>query len=290
MVLFRRCVMVLAVAAALAAGGAPAGAAGNGIDRSLVATAHGNVEVIAQGSGPLVVMLPSAARGAADLLEVAGLLAAAGYRVLCVEPRGSGRTEGPLRGIELRGLADDLAEVIRAQQAGPAILVGHAAGSFPTRMAAAAHPALVRGVVLAAAGARRTAPELRIAVEKVHDESLTESQRLVYLRQAFFAPGSDASVWLNGWKPLLQFGAGGPPDQKSKDEWWGAGSKPVLELQGENDPFKPAEAAGEYRAEFGQRVSVVVVPRASHAMFPEQPRLVADAILAWAAMLPATTP
>ncbi len=37
----------------------------------LVPTAHGKVEVIVQGSGPLVVMLPSAARSAHDFATVA---------------------------------------------------------------------------------------------------------------------------------------------------------------------------------------------------------------------------
>jgi len=259
-------------------------------ERQLVASAHGQVEVIAQGSGPLVVMLPSAARGADDLLQVAGLVAAAGFRVLCVEPRGSGRTEGPYRGIALRELADDIAGVVRAQHAGRAILVGHAGGSFAVRMTAVAHPDLVRGVVLAAAGARNIAPELNNAVQQVHRDDLSEAERLRYLRIAFFAPASDPSVWLSGWRPLLQFGSGGPPSATAKDEWWGAGDKPVLELQGKDDPFKPASAAGEYRAQFGPRVTVVAIANASHAMFPEQPQAVARAIVDWARSLPPASP
>lgn len=264
----------------------PAQAATEAPQRQLVPSAHGAVEVIAQGRGPLVVMLPSAARGAEDLLPVATLVAAAGYRVLCVEPRGSGRTEGPYRGIALPDLADDMAGVIRAEHAGPAILVGHAAGSFTARMTAVAHPELVRGVVLAAAGARQVAPALNLAVQRVHDHDLSRDERLVYLRQAFFAPASDASVWLDGWRPLIQFGNGGPPDAAAKERWWGAGSKPVLEIQALDDPFKPAAVAGEYRAQYGARVTVVTVPDASHALFPEQPQAVAKAIIDWAGTLP----
>ncbi len=258
--------------------------------RQLLPSAHGNVDVIAQGSGPLVVMLPSAARGAADLAEVAALLAAAGYRVLCVEPRGSGRTEGPYRGIELRDLADDMAGVIRSQHDGQAIMVGHAAGSFTARMTAVAYPELVRGVVLAGAGARHVASELNRAVQRVHDVDLDEAERLRYLQLAFFASGSDASVWLRGWHPLHQFGNGGPPDEAARERWWGAGAKPVLEIQGGDDPFKPAAVAGEYRAQFGARVTVTRIAHASHALFPEQPAAVAAAIIDWAGKLPAVTP
>jgi pimeloyl-ACP methyl ester carboxylesterase len=61
---------------------------------------------------------------------------------------------------------------------------------------------------------------------------------------------------------------------------------PLLDLQGELDPFKPRAMSNEMRDEFGERVSVVVIPNASHALMPEQPDAVAAAILAWIGMLP----
>jgi pimeloyl-ACP methyl ester carboxylesterase len=42
----------------------------------------------------------------------------------------------------------------------------------------------------------------------------------------------------------------------------------------------------EMREEFGERVSVVVIPNASHALLPEQPDAVVDAILGWIGKLP----
>jgi pimeloyl-ACP methyl ester carboxylesterase len=258
--------------------------------RHLVKVGNRQVEVIAQGSGPLIVLLASAARGADDFNQVAPLIANAGFRVLAIEPRGSGRTTGPHQGITLLELSNDIAAVIRAEGTGPAILVGHAAGSFAARMTAVEHPQLVRGIVLAAAGARKYPAELGVAVERVHDPALTDAERLVYLRSAFFSPSSDASVWLAGWRPLLQFGNGGPPSSAEKERWWGSGTKPVLEIQGMNDPFKPRSAAGEYQAEFGARITVVAIRDASHALFPEQPEAVVEAIVAWARTLPATTP
>jgi pimeloyl-ACP methyl ester carboxylesterase len=44
--------------------------------------------------------------------------------------------------------------------------------------------------------------------------------------------------------------------------------------------------SNEMRDEFGERVSVVVVPDASHALVQEQPNAAAAAILAWIAKLP----
>jgi pimeloyl-ACP methyl ester carboxylesterase len=247
----------------------------------LVPTGKNQVEIIAEGKGPLIVMLPSASRGADDFYDVAALIAAQGFRVVCPEPRGSGRTTGPHEGISLHDVANDVAAAIQHENIGPAILVGHAAGSFTARMTAVDHPELVRGVVLAAAGARSFPPELGVAVEKMHDPAISKEERLKYLRLAFFSPGNDATSWLTGWKPLMRFGSGrGAPAER--DSWWGAGNKPVLEIQALDDPFKPRSALGEYKAEFGDRVTVVQIPNASHALFPEQPRAVADAIVKWA--------
>lgn len=248
----------------------------------IVSTSSNQVEVIAEGKGPLLVLLPSAARGADDFDEVAPMFADRGFRVLRPEPRGSGRTTGPYAGISLHDAANDVAAVIRHENNGPAILVGHAAGSFVARVLAVDHPELVRGVVLAAAGARSYPPEVGIAVRKMDEPNITDTERLKYLRYSFFAPGSDATVWLKGWRPLIQYGPGGIPDNASRDEWWGAGNKPVLEIQPLDDPFKPRSAAGEYKTEFGERVTVVEIANASHALFPEQPKAVVDAIVKWA--------
>jgi pimeloyl-ACP methyl ester carboxylesterase len=38
--------------------------------------------------------------------------------------------------------------------------------------------------------------------------------------------------------------------------------------------------------ELGERVGVVVIPRASHALIPEQPQAVVDALTAWIKRLP----
>jgi pimeloyl-ACP methyl ester carboxylesterase len=42
----------------------------------------------------------------------------------------------------------------------------------------------------------------------------------------------------------------------------------------------------EFREEFGERASVVVIPNASHALIPEQPAAVVEAIVAWIGKLP----
>ena len=42
----------------------------------------------------------------------------------------------------------------------------------------------------------------------------------------------------------------------------------------------------EMKEEFGDRVTVAVIPDASHALVPEQPAAVVDAIVVWMRKLP----
>jgi pimeloyl-ACP methyl ester carboxylesterase len=61
---------------------------------------------------------------------------------------------------------------------------------------------------------------------------------------------------------------------------------PVLDLQAADDPWRPVDSRQEVVDALGAKASVVVVPNASHALFPEQPHAVAEAIVKWIASLP----
>jgi pimeloyl-ACP methyl ester carboxylesterase len=71
-----------------------------------------------------------------------------------------------------------------------------------------------------------------------------------------------------------------------QSEWWPGGTVPLLDLQAELDPFKPRGMMNEMKEEFGDRVTIVVIPNASHALIPEQPVAVSAAIVAWIQKLP----
>jgi pimeloyl-ACP methyl ester carboxylesterase len=260
--------------------------------REIVAYDDGRIEVIAEGSGPLVVMLPSRGRGAEDFDAVASGLVKAGFRVLRPQPRGVGGSRGPMTGLSLPDFARDTAAVIRRENRGPAVLVGHAFGSWVARAAAVDHPELVRGVVLVAAAAKAYpagfsgAKELSEAVRKSGDPSLPESERLKYLQLAFFAPGNDASVWLKGWHGEADEAQSAAGRATRQSEWWSAGTVPLLDLQGALDPFKPRSARDELVEEFDDRATIVVIENASHALLPEQPAAVVEAIVGWIGKLP----
>ena len=244
------------------------------------------IDVVIDGSGPAVVLLPSLARDSDDYDEVAEGLAAAGFRVLRPKPRGIGRSTGPMTKITLHDFARDIAEVVKKLGGGKAVVVGHAFGNWVARMTAADYPGLVRGVVIAAAAAKQYAPELSIAVTTAGNLALSDADRLAALRFAFFAPGNDPTVWLNGWHPEIRDSQRAAVAAVKQDEWWSGGTAPLLDLQAANDPFKPEAKRDEMKNEFGSRVTVMVIPNASHALIPEQPKAVVDALSRWIKSLP----
>src|SRR5258705_1500085 len=94
--------------------------------REIVRYDNVEIDLIAEGRGPLIVMLPSRGRDSEDFDDVASRLAAAGYRVLRPQPRGAGGSTCPLAGIRLQDLGPDVAPVIARQKPGPSLLALHA--------------------------------------------------------------------------------------------------------------------------------------------------------------------
>jgi pimeloyl-ACP methyl ester carboxylesterase len=63
------------------------------------------------------------------------------------------------------------------------------------------------------------------------------------------------------------------------DEWWGAGTAPLLAIQGLNDEVAPPGNGHALREQFGERARVIDLPGAGHFMLLEQPQAVARAVV-----------
>jgi len=275
------------LAAVLLLFGVPAAmGAVTGRTREIVRHDDVSIEVISEGRGPLIVLLPSLGRDSEELDPAAERIAAAGCRVLRPQPRGYGRSSGPMEKLTLHDYARDVAAVIEHENAGPAILAGHAYGHFVAKMTAVDFPKLTRAVVLIAAAEKKTNPEVRRWLAIATDPAQPKSERLKYLQRVFFAPGHDPSIWLTGFHPDVQRAEEVARDTTPQQEYWAAGTAPILDLQAEYDPYRPRSTKDELAQEFGAaRISVVVIPNASHALIVEQPRATADAIVAYARRL-----
>ncbi len=255
--------------------------------RSIVERGDVRIEVFGQGEGPIVVLLPSLGRGSDDFDDLAGRLAGAGYRALRPSPRGIGGSAGPMTGVTLHDFARDVAGVIESEGGGPAVVVGHAFGNWVARTTAADRPDLVRAVVLLAAGHRGYPQAVRDSLTKCFDLAAPHEERMAALKHAFFAPGHDPTAWLEGWHPELARAERAAAAATPIEEWWSAGTAPILDVQAREDAFAPRAGSAKLRAELGERVTIAVIPDAGHALLPEQPEAVADAVIGFLRGLPA---
>jgi pimeloyl-ACP methyl ester carboxylesterase len=247
------------------------------------AAADLQLEVLVEGDGPDVVLVPSALRGAADFAQLQTALADAGYRSLAVNPRGAGNSHGPLQDLTLRDVADDIGLVVSRLCRGPAHLVGHALGNTVVRATASYRPEVARTVAVMPCGghnlgAHPVAPEVLAAFGRCHDPSLPVADRIDALQIAFFAPGNDARVWIDGWWPDSA-GISAALANSDPQEWWQAGDAPILIIQPLNDAMASPETGREAAAALGDRATYVEVPNCGHAILPEQPDAIASHVI-----------
>ncbi len=240
------------------------------------------IECLVDGNGPPFVILPSYGRSGADFDDIAARLVAAGWTVLRPQPRGVAGSTGPMTGVVLPDLADDVARCLRRLANGPAILLGHAFGNVLARAVATLHPALVKAVVLAAAQASKvTGPSAgpRSSPGTCPCRRPTGSRRCA--RRS--SPGHDPGIWLDGWHPDTLRMQHEAVTASGLEAFQACGDVPLLQIIAEHDPFIPEPYWDELHMELGDRVDRVVIEDASHALFVEQPDAVAEAVLSWAA-------
>ena len=242
----------------------------------------GALEVLLEGDQPQVVLIPSARRSAHDFAVLARDLHHAGYGSVAVNLRGIGRSSAQVGQPTLRDVADDIADVVLALDSGPMHLVGHAQGNIFARVTAAYRPEVVRSVSLLACGGHDLgeSPPSDLVVENFERcarTDLSDRERVHSLEVVFFAPGNDASVWLDGWWP-----SGDVRDALTNtdpSEWATAGHAPVLIVQPLEDAMSPAQVGRSLHKMLGDRGAYVEVAHCGHAMLPEQPEIIAREVV-----------
>ncbi|HEY9305199.1 MAG TPA: alpha/beta hydrolase [Mycobacterium sp.] len=248
----------------------------------IVSAGEVSIDTYIDGHGPAVVIIPSYGRdGGTDFDAVTATLAQAGYRVLRPQPRGVAQSSGPMSAVTFEDMSGDIAAVIDDLADGPAVILGHAFGNFVARATAVHHPEKVSAVILAAASGKTVAPEVNSAPMRAADLTLPDAVRLAALRVAFFAPDHDASMWLTGWYPDTLAMQVDCVHHADLARYWGAGTAPVFEIIAALDPFHIRDEWNDLHRCYGDRITTTVIEGASHALFPEQPDAVAEAILGY---------
>jgi pimeloyl-ACP methyl ester carboxylesterase len=239
------------------------------------------LECTLHGSGTPVVLLPNAGCSSGYFDDLSHELAARGFETIAINMRGVGESRGSLDGITTHDLAADVAGVLKALDRGPAHLVGHAFGNRVARCLAADRPSLVRSVTLLAAGGL-IAPSYPLGTDflKATAVKMNGSDCVTVLGARWLSPASDPKILakVECWPALflahLATGRGVP-----LEDWWGAGTAPLLVIQGLDDEAAPPANGHALRERFGDRVRLIDLPRAGHFLVLEQPEAVNRAVV-----------
>jgi pimeloyl-ACP methyl ester carboxylesterase len=249
-----------------------------------VRSGQANIEVLVQGAGPAIVIIPSYGRdGGDDYNYFTNSLVDAGYLVLRPQPRGTFGSTGPLTNVTLEDLAADIATVIDTLGRGRAIVIGHAFGTFLAKVSAVLYPEKIPAIVVAAPGAINLPADIAGMPFITGNTSLPIPERLQALQKAFFAPNHDSHIWLEGWYPdVLAMEHEAVQSYGSlTSHWAGANTTQVLEVIPADDPFQPKTEWNVTTTLYPNRATSQVIADASHALFPEQGKAIFEAVLPW---------
>lgn len=236
------------------------------------------------GAGQPIILLASAGREASDFNELVGALTSAGYRTIAFEAQGIKGSTLPTGEMSLFDMADDVKAIADVElTAGETVtILGHAFGNRVARAFASRHDARVNGVILVASGGEKDVPEkANAALKAIFDPRHSVGQRKKDIATAFFAKGNAIPKhWLTGWHRHTAILQGKAKGQESYARWGAGGTKPMLILQAAEDAIAPTEDAGApLAARFPDRARLVMIDKAGHALLPEQPEIIAEAII-----------
>lgn len=236
-----------------------------------------SLECTVSGSGDPLVVLANAGCSTGYLEGFGERIT--GSQIIAINMRGVGASRGPLDNATLHDLAADVAGVLEALRCGPVHILGHAFGNRIARCLAADRPAMVRNVILAAAGgligpstplgsALRDAPPAKLM-----------GPECVALGARWLSPASDPDILasVECW-PQVHIAHLATSGRVPQDDWWTGGNAPMLVIQGLDDIAAPPANGHALRDQLGERVKVVDIPRAGHFMIVEQPEPVIAAV------------
>jgi pimeloyl-ACP methyl ester carboxylesterase len=259
------------------------------VHTSVVPSGDASIVLRTLGRGPAIVMVPSAGRSTHDFDPLARRLAEAGWWVVLPEPRGVAGSTGLRSDLTLDDYGHDILAVMDALKIKHAVILAHAAGARDARIAIALAPKRFSSLISLATGAGGDAsvkaditPErAREAHEQASDPSrFSEAQRLSALQLLYFAPTSDASVWLDGWWPKASTAHAAAAQRTPRQAWWPGHPVASLIIEGQDDAIAPMQGE-KLQSVLGSDAVILCLPHAGHAMLPEQSNAIKAVVLAY---------
>ena len=256
------------------------------VETGIVKLPDSSIQYFSRGKGETIVLLPGGTLTVGYLDGLADALAKAGYRVVGINFRGSGKSTGSSKGVTLQTMADDVAGVVKALNLGPVHMAGNDFGNRVARMFAAAHPELTRSVILLAAGGKvQPKPAAQHALQIIFNPASTDAEVLAAMPYLVSNPADSARIWAI-FKPSRDPDAAGIEGEAAESTplkaWWAPpGKTKYLILQGADDQIAPPENGVLLKQELGDRATLVTVPGAAHLLPLEQPETTASHVVSF---------
>jgi len=230
-----------------------------------------------------VVLLPSLGRPAGDFDRLVADLAAHGRHAVAVDLPGVASAADRPVGPDLHAVANEVAG--RIASLGPSIhLVGHALGNRVARCLAADRPGRVASLTLLGCGGKVPGDsDAQDALLRCFTEEPGSAAHLDAVATAFFAPDQPVPrAWATGWWPEAAAAQGRAARSTPWEGWWVPPEPvPVLAVVGRQDRISPPANAEDLVARVGERGRLAVVDDAGHALLPERPDHLAEAVTGW---------
>ena len=260
---------------------------------------------------PLVLLLPGYPQNWWAWRSQLPALAAAGYRTVAMDLRGTGASDKPPHGYDMPTLAQDALGVIRSLGESEAVVVGHGVGGAVAWTMAATAPDQVRAIAVISApypphlssGALVRAMASRSAARHVlstlvpgrPERSLARGDGVARILTDGYADRSPDRDVIETWRAFARvpFAAHSAAEtvrwlvrslpRLDGRRWRGMLAEipvPVLQLHGSHDPFLPARRA---RQDMGAPHRFALIDDAGHFPVEERPEAVTRALLEWLA-------
>ncbi|MFD7259105.1 alpha/beta fold hydrolase [Streptomyces sp. NPDC059874] len=230
------------------------------------------------GSGPPIVLLHGLAGHAGEWDDLAGALSSR-YRVVAFDQRGHGASERLPHEVSRAAYVTDVVAVLEQLNLHRPVLAGQSLGGHTAMLTAAAHPHLVRALVLVEAGPGGPNPNVRAEIGGWLDAWPTPFPS----REAaveFLGGGPVGEGWAaglverdGGWRPRfdrdVMVASLAENAQRSFWDEWARLRCPVLAVLGQSGFIPPQESEAMLRQQSG--TTAVSVPGTGHDVHLERP-------------------
>lgn len=213
------------------------------------------------------------------------------FRVIAPDLRGMGGSQATAGPVAMDRYAEDLHELLRFLEAGPAVLVGHSMGGYVALALAKAFPEALRGLVLVATKAGADAPAAasarRLAAAKIRTEGAAAVVRDMASRMLSGHPDPARAAAVQGFMSPAQpeglIGALlGMAERADAGAWLGQITVPTLVIAGAEDAIIPP-GESEALAQAIPHAQLRLIVRAGHLVAFDQAEAFNAALESWLA-------